>query len=248
LPEDKVVESVEKRLPPIAKSEAERDTRKVYRQWYADKIVQPGTADNQAWEDAFASIEFGVLDCLVRVAGTASNYKLCGKVLFDLVWLSFVRQDLEALTFQAVHKVAALRGATVEYIVEYESEELVRKWLETGESLLNLPLLLTAPTALRRILQAGNYNIVAQEEGAGSILDMSRFRETAALEFIVRHCHSILPRILALSMSGLLELITKDGSSILEDRHELCSAFRTDTMTTLQEHPRPCIQYPSFLC
>jgi hypothetical protein len=234
LPEDKVVESVENRLPPIAKSEAERDTRKVYRQWYASKIVQPGTdvaptADNQAWEDAFASIECGVLDCLVRVAGTASNYKVCGKVLFDLVWLSFVRQDLEALTFQAVHKVAALRGATVEYMVEYESEELVRKWLETGESLLNLPLLLTAPTALRRILQAGNYNIVAQEGGASSVLDMSRFRETAALEFIVRHCHSILPRILALSMSGLLEsTVTKDGRrSILEDQFmkELCSAF-----------------------
>jgi hypothetical protein len=234
LPEDKVVESVEKRLPPIAKSQAERDTRKAYRQWYAGKIVEPGTdvaptADNQAWEDAFQSIEWGVFDCFVRVAGTASNYKVCGKVLFDLVWLSFVRQDLEALSFQAVHKVAALRGATVEYMIEYESEELVRKWLETGESLFNLPLLLTAPTALRRILQAGNYNIVTQEGSAGSILDMSRFRETAALEFMVRHCHSILPRILALSMSRLLESsLTKDGRrSVLEDPFikELCSAF-----------------------
>lgn len=234
LPEDKVVESADKRLPPIAKSQAERENRKVYRQWYAGTIVEPGTdvsptADNQAWEDAFASIECGVLDCLVRVAGTASNYEICGKVLFDLVWLSFVRQDLEALTFQAVHKVAALRGATVEYIVEYESEELVRKWLQKGESLLNLPLLLTAPTALRRILQAGNYNIVSQEGGVSSILDVSRFRETAALEFIVRHCHSILPRILALSMSGLLESsVTRDGRrSILEDHFmkELCSAF-----------------------
>jgi hypothetical protein len=233
LPEDKVVESVRKRLPPIANSLEARDARKAYRQWYAQKIIEPGngapTAENQAWEDAFASIEWGVVDCWTRMAGTASSYKVSGKLLFDLVWLSFVRQDLEALSFQAVAKMAILRGATVEYMIEYESEELVRKWLETGENLLDLPLLVTAPTALRRILQAGNYNIVTQEGGPNTGLDMSRFRETAALEFIVRHCHSILPRILALSMSRLLESsVTRDGRrSVLEDPFikELCSAF-----------------------
>ena len=232
LPEDKVVESVRRRLPPIARSQAEFKARKTYKEWYASRILGSGdgapTVENQMWEDSFTSIECGVIDCWVRIAGTVSTNGANRKMIFDLVQLSLGRHDLVALIFRAIDRIADLRGTTIEHLMEYESEHIVQKWIESGESLFDLPLLVTAPKAISLILKTGNYYTMTQEGASSLSLDMARLRETAATEYIASHCRLILPRFLALSVSRLLDSsVTRDGRrTLFEDPYTKGKLFQ----------------------
>lgn len=228
LPEDKVVNQVKKRLPPIV---VDSDCAKgAFRKWYSGKVEANDTTDQQMWEDAFFSIAVGAIDCWTAIATAASDDAILDQVLFDLVVVSHLRPELQWYCFHAVDEIAVTLGYDcTESILEAKTSALLDLWIEEEtRSLFDMPMLLSCPRVMRRLIFAG----FTSSGGCGSkssAINVSRIREEAATDAIVRQRHSLVPRIVERNARKLLESsVTKEGRRrLLDDRYlkELCSAF-----------------------
>lgn len=237
LPEKRVVDSVKKRLPPLNPLQTAAGGREEYRRWYLEKqpitgVVEVSSSnENRAWDDAFESMQFSTLYCWSTIARVASDSSSLLCFLFDVIQLSSARPDVEKLCFRLVDNVALTLGYNgAEAMLNSKQERLVCRWINSGEnSLLALPLLLTAPGMLRRLERLGHYQTIDREGSRRMLLDTDRVVTAAASEFIARCRCFILPLILSRSLTSMLaDSVTKEGRRrLFEDIYmkELCCVF-----------------------
>jgi ataxia telangiectasia mutated family protein len=200
---DTILATVKKNLPPLLPTE--------YRRWYEKKNVdaKSNNLEAQVWEGALYSIQassiakLGVATGSTSAASSMSTFRLS---LFEMIKLASERPDLEALSFRACEKVAELAGfGTVHKMFLSESEFLVESWLDTGKKLVDLPLLLTAPTVLLKALKAGTARyllgpgVIALSNGTSSFQDderqsaMDDVRLDAAKDYVERSINFLVP-------------------------------------------------------
>jgi len=229
--ETAVIDSIQRRLPPLSVNLPEEGARKAFRQWLdmvKDQSIADGgrsAADDQVWEDAFHSVQFGIIFCWEKIAGSTPTNDVIVRVLFDLIKLSCSRPGLEMLSFQVADRIAISLGYSgAEDLVDAEHESLVRSWLDAKlYGLLDLPLLLSSPGILRRFVALG------RRPERENLFDLDAVRAAAASDFLVRCRYVTVPLILSHSISNLDERSSPDeiGRHLLEDRFmsDFCAVF-----------------------
>jgi hypothetical protein len=237
IPEDKVLESVRKRLP-IFFSDAEEE-RASFRIFYEDKSLGCGegfqTVEHQVWEDVLASCRYGVLNCWSEIALATSYSQTRMSCVFDLVQIASTRPNLEGLCYLMLERIAQISGhSSVDSLLTLHMEGILARWLESGTSLLDLPLSFSAPFLVRRLLRNGRIqdfhaSIDSSNESTSNNTDWQKVKETAASEFVSRRSKIIFPQIVFRTVSSFMTLgVTKDyRRSFIEDDYvrEVCSVF-----------------------
>ena len=234
LPEDKVLASVRKRLPRLFAEPEEEKTQ--FRLWYSGKTIGNSNEafqmlESQVWDDALASVRFSSLHGWSTIAGSVSSSEVKDSFLYDLVRIAAARPLLEGLCFLAVEKVAHLNGhSTPECQLSLCMEGILIRWLASGDSLLDLPLMLTAPALLRRFLRSDWIrHLLSQNSSMICSSDMQRIKERAAAEFICRQSRILLTQLAFRFVSALMKSgVTKDyRRRFIEDDYvkEICSVF-----------------------
>jgi hypothetical protein len=202
---EKIVKAVRNLLPPITlPSKTTEEKRKSYQEWYQHKELGSGDVEfeNQVFQDALGSMEVGSIDCLAVVAGVNPN--TTRDVVYDFVKLSAWRPELEAACFRACGKIAALQGYDgAEALLGDHGEILVGRWLESGATIADIPLLVSSPKALSLLLRSGQQSRLYASGKAKSTnnldhmneFDAVNLRDVATDQFVARHRSHILPHI-----------------------------------------------------
>ncbi|CAB9503037.1 protein kinase TEL1 [Seminavis robusta] len=221
----KVVKSVQNLLPPIAltsdKAEKAAKGHKSYRKWHASfKLGSNDTHfENRVWEDAIISMEAGSIDCLSVIAGV--NADTTKDIVYDFVKLSSRRPELEAVCFRACSKIAAMTGyRSTDALLRDQGDSLVGKWLESGETLAEIPLLLSSPKLLGLLLRTGQqarmYSGKQKQKESGvdsddedldsGSFDVTNLRDVATDQFCARHKSYLVPQMIVRVCSAVEEV------------------------------------------
>ena len=238
LVEERVIESVRKQLAPVTCSVSPNDDGLAYREWYSNKTLGASggneavsATENQVWEDAYFPVRYDVLCCWSIIAEVSSSREVLEQVLFDLVRLASSIPTLQGLCFQVIDRLADRKGyATAERLLDAEARDVARRWLETGSSLFDFPLMTSGPSTFQRLLHAGQLWYLAPDDG-GLCEDgeFDHVRESSSLAMIRRYESNFLPQIIVRSVSSLVESsATKDGRRFLLENgflKQYCAAF-----------------------
>lgn len=239
----KVIKSVRKHLPPLSVDMSAEDARKAYRVWLDSRRGLPmtgeahDTSEEQVWEDAFLSIEYGVADCWITIACAAASTttnEVVLSILYDFTKLSCSRPEHELVSFQAVDYIAlALGYEEAEAFLDAECNSILYHWLQEGKhSLTLMPLLVSAPKVLCHLIAWGKlfpeHSAFWGERG----IDTDSVKETAATEFMYRSRHSIIPLVVLFCVSKLSETSIREagGPCLFEDQYmrDISSIFEVD--------------------
>lgn len=235
LAEDKVIQSVKDHLPPVTTVSPGSDGKSSYRRWSARKCLAtaqdecPPEVETQIWDDAYVCLLRDVVTCWCVIAETSSNREVLQQVLFDLVKLAFMRPGLEGLCFLSLERIAFLKGfGKVENLLDAELRDMSRRWLETEESLFDIPLMITSPSTFRCLIRGGQLQLLSsdtrnQDQASKSAVSVVRqIRYVAATEFLLRRTNDIVPRIVISSVTTLIQAsVTKEGRRRLLENHSL---------------------------
>jgi len=239
LVEERVIESVRKQLAPVSCSVSSNDDGLAYRDWYSKKTLGASGGNeavsatvNQVWEDAYFPVRYDVLCCWSIIAEVSSSREVLEQVLFDLVRLASSIPKVQRLCFQIIDRLADRKGyATAERLLDAEARDVARRWLETGSSLFDFPLMTSGPSTFQRLLQAGQLWYLAPDDG-GLCEDgeFDHIRESSSLAMIRRYKSIFLPQIIVRSVSSLVESsATKDGRRFLLEHvylKQYCATFK----------------------
>lgn len=244
--EDKVIETVRNRLPPVTGQSTDADLQKRYRHWYGNKnylgvsVGSCSATESQVWDDAYLSSQHDVIMCWAVIAETSQSREVLQQIMFDLVRLAVVRAGLEGLCFQALERIAWRKGyGSAGNLLDAENGNLSRRWLETGDSLFHVPLMMSSPPTFRRLVRAGRMPLSPSEmrstKQSGDLADMrwvSKLRDAATSKFLKRGTKYLIPQIIIMSVSTLVQSsITKDGR-----RRLLENEYLKEYCTVLYDH------------
>jgi hypothetical protein len=202
--ESRTIESVSKLLAPITKGKNRVAAKGEFQTWY-ETIEACLPSDNASEknvhvEDVFEAFESDALFCRSIIAGSDPRPEGFLEALYYLANIPLTRPDLEGSCFHALEKVASMRKyQTVEHMLEHEAEGILRLWLQQKQSLLELPLLISAPNVLRRLLRAGNIKLLTSQTPAGnsdkqnSLLDIEGLKLEAATSFATKYRRFVVP-------------------------------------------------------
>lgn len=234
----KVFNAVSKKIPPVSlpSSTGEADTS--YQEWYQHFDLGSGDLDLETalWEDAHTSMEYEAIYCKSVVAG--SYLESTENLLFDLVRIAALRPELEGACFYACEKIASMLGyKTTEEFLADQSEVILNQWIAEGLGFAEIPLLLSAPSVFRLLLETGQQSRLYLEKklrndsmGAevGKIFDVANLQDVASDTFLERYRSFLIP-------SMLLRIVgarNQEGpeSGILNDRYiqEFCVCLKGD--------------------
>jgi hypothetical protein len=224
LSEDKVVESVRRRLSPVTGQITDE-----YRRWYTSKNAVAARdesislSENQIWDDAFASMQYDTVSCWCVVAETTSTRDILQQILFDLVLTVVAHSNLEDICFNALARIAHRRGfTTVEQLLNSEMRGFFQRWIEAGFSFYEIPMMICIPSTFQRLLRAGQSHLLKADAICSrrhrSTWDFQKIRETALSEFLKSYAKHAFPQIIISSVKSLAKAsITKDGRRRLLD-------------------------------
>ena len=262
LPEEKVLESVRKRLPSFFFDE--NDEISSFKLWYSDKDLGCGdsfkASEVQVWEDAMSSIRYGVLNFWSEVIRSSSSKDVSSAYIFDLVRLAATRPEFDGLSFVVLEKTAHSMGhLALESLFEAFSDNILQRWIRSDSRLLELPLIITSPSLVQRLLQGHHLSAFFNNNSTEEVHDSNwqKIVETAASEFVSRHSFTVLPQILYRSVAALMESgVTKDyRRRFVEENYlkELCSVYDDKyddevVRTVLKAHLVDTFSYLAMRC
>jgi hypothetical protein len=224
--EEKVIEGVRQTLAPVL---TDSNSQRIhFRRWYQKLGGNDSDAENHVWEDSFPSVQFCVLDCWVAMASSSFDLELTHQIFFDLVSLSKDAPSFESLCFRILEKLAFLKGyPSFARFSDSESSNFASRWLESGESLHDIPLFIAAPNTFRSIIRSGHWNLHVGEYGSKNAFpfDVGRLQYEAVLDYLARNIHNFLPKIVTqvIKESPKIDLRRR----LMDDRYmkDLCKAF-----------------------
>jgi hypothetical protein len=231
LSEDKVVESVRRRLSPVTGVKSNE-----YRRWYANKnvIVDQNESvpfpESQLWEDAYVSLQYDSISCWCVVAGTTSSRDILQQVLFDLALAAVAHPNLEALCFGALARISRQRGfSTVEELLDSEMRNFFVRWISSGLSFRAIPLMICIPSTFQLFLQTGlGRPLISGSQsllGHLTICDLQKVQEVAISDFLLRNAKYVFPLLTVSSVKSVVRsAITMDGRRLLLE-HELVKEY-----------------------
>jgi len=207
-----IVNGVKKGLPPLFPKEGVSLSGQ-FSAWWEKKspalASESGDSEDSVFRGIFFSMQAFAVEAMgVITASTTANELFCD-CLSEIVLLAAERPDLEALCYHAIEKTAGLAGFdTVQHLLISECEYICEKWLETGNLLQDMPLLLTAPSVLFQLLQAGSAKyllgggaIQLSKAGVDDLRKDKRFvaledvRRSASREYVERSARFLVPII-----------------------------------------------------
>lgn len=193
LPEEKVAQSVLRRLPSLVASL--KDERMSYQEWFSEKlsVVSSGSTmlEKQAWDDIFCSIRYDTISCWAKIAQAATSRRIREQCVLHFIHLSNLRPDSEGLSFRGLQRIALFYGITMRALSEYYLGSIVSHSLINSES--HLPLLLTTPGVVQRLLEFGHIGRSKFNYSEGAV---AKIRETCRAKFISLNLPLFAPRIL----------------------------------------------------
>jgi len=134
------------------------DDRNKIRKWVEKTLVDQKLRDemvaleDDALTDAEASIEYNSVQCLGMIAGHASHAALARDMIWRLIDLATKRRSLLLPCYQACKRASVLlQHKSVGDMFDDMMPHLLVKWLDSGRSLRQFPLLLMSPFAIERI-------------------------------------------------------------------------------------------------
>jgi hypothetical protein len=216
LDEKRMVESVMNLVPPITLSKNDDEVKSAFIKWYEKMGLVPSSdeaADNtMKIEDAVEPMQSSSIYFRSVISGCARSSNVFREALFGLIQVAVSRPELEVACFHALDKIAAMRDySKVEDMIEHEFDWILKLWVDNDQSLFKIPLLVSAPKVLRRLLRAGqSHFLVSQSENApdvedSRILDIARVRHDAALHFCSKYRRFTAPLVLIRVMSTITE-------------------------------------------
>jgi len=235
LPVHKIINSVRKWLPPLEADLPIEDAQRVFRKWLESKhdlsLTEdiPDASGDQIWEDAFLSIEFGVVDIWAMIACSTSSSEVHLNALFYFVKVCCSRPDKELLLYQVVDRIALSLGyEQAESLIEFLREGLLHAWLDNGKhSLLHLPLLLTGPSLLHYLVNMGKQFPLHSARLGVHGLHTGNIKAEITRGFIFKSTHFIIPLVLFHHVLNLPQSSVEEagGSQLLHDMFmvDICS-------------------------
>lgn len=134
------------------------DDRNKIRKWVEKTLVDQKLRDemvaleDDALTDAEASIEYNSVQCLGMIAGQASHAALARDMIWRLIDLATKRRSLLLPCYRACKRASVLlQHKSVGDMFDDMMPHLLVKWLDSGRSLRQFPLLLMSPFAIERI-------------------------------------------------------------------------------------------------
>jgi hypothetical protein len=134
------------------------DDRNKIRKWAEKTLVDQKLRDemvaleDDALTDAEASIEYNSVQCLGMIAGLASHAALARDMIWRLIDLATKRRSLLLPCYRACKRASVLlQHKSVGDMFDDMMPHLLVKWLDSGRSLRQFPLLLMSPFAIERI-------------------------------------------------------------------------------------------------
>ena len=234
---ERIVSTILKKIPPIVLSISMGEADTSYQGWYQHFELGSGdfAMENQLWEDADMSMEYGALYCRSVVAGVDRD--ATENMLFELIRIAAGRNDLEGACFCVCEKIAYILGYTkVEDFLADESESILKTWVEEGHPLAEIPLLLSSPGLLRLLLKAGHHDrlYVDKKRSTGkqnetmNILDKTNLKDVATDAFVGRYKSFLLPQVLMRFLNSSAE---EQKTGILHDKYmqELSVCLKGDS-------------------
>jgi hypothetical protein len=203
LDERRTSESILKLICPVTLSDNSDEIRQKFGDWCEKADLCPPSDDDELKnlfiEDSIEVMESFSILCRSMVAGCARSMPIFRKQLFHLVKVSSMRPDLQLACFQALDEVASIRNyPKVDEMIEQESEGLLKLWLEIGEGVSHIPLLLTSPKLLRHLLRAGQGHLIlsrpnSESEEADGIFNSTDVGHDASISFIAKYRRFLVP-------------------------------------------------------
>jgi hypothetical protein len=199
LPEQhKIYKRVLDELPPVVSFSSDVGFRKWLSQADIGAKADSSTAENTVWEDSFLSLRFESMVCLAMIAGATSEYSIFREILFNLMRQSFLHPVVEPLAFRACCKIASMRHyESCEAMLHVECEGLIQKWLDEGEELSKMPLLLSDPSLLRRLMADNLGPMIsfspADQGVLNTKLDFQALKEEATANFLYKYREVVFP-------------------------------------------------------
>lgn len=176
------------------------------------KRLEGETLDDNAWKDALLSWQSSSILYWGVVGGTTTDLDIARTIVFDLVSLASARPYLELMCSKALRKMSQLRGfKNTATLIRNQLGFLIQRWIETGKHLLDLPLLLTAPWLLDRLLLTCGHirNFWPfRTEREGAKCDFMDFRRDVVEKFVTANASLILSVTLACT-EELPDLLTR---------------------------------------
>ena len=211
---ERIVSTVLKKLPPIVRPTSTGEADTSYQEWYQHFELGSGdfAMESQLWEDSDMSMEYGALYCRSVVAGMDRDST--EKMLFELIRVAAVREDLEGACFCVCEKIACILGYTkVEDFLADESESILKAWVEEGYALAEIPLLLSSPGLLRLLLESGHQDRLYVDKKRPTdiqketmnVLDKTNLKDVATDAFVGRYKSFLIPQVLMRFLSASAE-------------------------------------------
>ena len=207
---DQVADSAIRNLPPVS---SRGDS---FREWYKSGNGEGGIQDRQTWEDSRKGLEFFCLYSKALFGGYSKAQKRQESLLFGLCEIAHDRSDLEVACFMFTDFLAFHCGfGTAEMMLTASLDSLIQHWWKRQENggLLEIPLLLSAPSLLRFLVRTGSTSCF--HDTSDNVFN--NLRTHAANEFFARYARYTLPGLLvSLHDTGLSDKRLVDLCSIYD--------------------------------
>lgn len=214
LDKHEIIESVRKELAQIVRSVEE------YRVWYIQNIGGGDDAsirERQLYEDAREGFVHDVISTYwVIIVVNSKDPEVVEQMVFDYVRLAATLPDLQSACFQSLDRVAKMLGfGDAESLLFSHRRSIAHRWLSTEESLFEIPILVTAPSVVRRLIRFCRGQIVVATSTEESIA-YERLSDFAASRFLELSIDEFVPQIVVSACREIVETaITTDGRRFL---------------------------------
>lgn len=218
-------------IPAIGKSST-------YRSWYSrhlctgeDEQSLLADVEHSVWHDARESLRHDINVLCWSTIGSSSR-EVRQQVLFDIAWLAARRPECQLLYYQAIEQIALRSGyENAEQLIVRETHFIVKRWIEVGSSLSDMPLVICAPGVCKKTALAGQ----------AGLKDLPVVDQVARTMFLHRSSSNIVPVIMFESVASMVKSSrTRDCRRMLLDSNnmrDLCLAcadrFDDDHVRTL---------------
>lgn len=203
----KIVEDASKSLVPLPSFVDDNHTNFTFSKWARSQSETSCSSEKRIWKEIRLSLESDAISCLSVIGGTTSETGIFNRILFDLIYCSFIRSELLGLCFRSLERIANLRSfVDLEHMLRVKQEWLLQKWISSGRELLSMPMILCSPSLVRNIMRLNcawdlmpMYSLEIASDGDRSgleILDVNKLHCEICCDYISQTACSLIPLIL----------------------------------------------------
>jgi len=213
----KVADSLLSMLPCLVKANEKDNVNQKIERWIIENVKNWPHQTKDIHLYVNRSFVATTIHCIGKIAGTTSNSMISREQILSLVYLSAESPELQLSCFHACLSAALAQGfKCLSQMMEYYCEYLLHQWIESGRKLNSIPILMSSPSSLERILMLGHGNIlfqflkekssnsIAQEPCERKVFDaFAAVEEDLLYEYITRNARILIPHILLIANYNL---------------------------------------------